>query len=107
MAKSKKEHKPSITPTEEASFVGACTGMQGHIYDYKPGTFTGTDQYEKTTEMLINYCCSTLPESSALRYCCMELQLKTFPKPTMAASIPQSAAFPLHLGKTNWNSGRN
>ena len=59
MKSTKKDAKAPSTLTEEETFVGACTGMQGHIYDYKPGTFTGTDEYEKTTDMLINYCCST------------------------------------------------
>jgi len=62
--------------------------MQGHIYDYKPGAYSGTDEFEATTTMLINYCSSNMPESSAIRYCLTELQMKTFTKPTMATSVP-------------------
>jgi hypothetical protein len=69
-------------------FIGGCAEMQGNIYDYKPGAYSGTDEYERTTTALINHCCSTLPESSALRYCLKELTKKIFPKPIMAASIP-------------------
>ena len=69
-------------------FVGSSPGMQSHIYDYKPGAYFGTDQCETNATMLIDLCCSTLHESSALRYCLTELVRKQITKPTMATSVP-------------------
>ena len=60
--------------------------MQGHIFDYKPGAYSGTDEYERTTTRLIEHCCSTMSESSSLRSCFTELKMKTITKPSMKYS---------------------
>jgi hypothetical protein len=69
-------------------FRGACTEMNGHVYNYKPGAYSGTDEYETTTTALINHCASTLPQSNAVRQSLLELRRKEIPKPTYDASIP-------------------
>ena len=57
-----------------------CAEMQGHIFNYRPGAYSGTDEFEKTSTMIISHCCSTMPESSMLHYCLSELDKKDNPQ---------------------------
>ena len=93
--KNKNGNSKPTTNNSHTKFTGATKEMLGHIYDYKPGPYSGTTQFEKTTKQLITLCCSTLEESSSLRYCLTKLKKKIIPKPTLAKSDKDANGQPI------------
>ena len=43
---SRKQHKLNKQQSN-VKFRGACMEMQGHVFNYRPGAYFGTDEFEK------------------------------------------------------------
>ena len=103
--KNKNGNSKPTTNNSNTKFTGATKEMLGHIYDYKPGLYSGTTQFENTTKQLITYCSSTFDESSSLRYSLTKLKKKMMAKPTLATSAKDTAgnAIPSEQDKLEFN----
>ena len=94
-SKNKNGNSKPISNNSNTKFTGATKEMLGHIFDYKPGLYSGTTQFENTCKQLVTHCCSTFDESSNLRYCLTKLKQKIIPKPALATSAKDANDNPI------------
>ena len=79
-------YRGSNTPQTRV-FEGSCVAMKGYYYTHHPD-HQAVDEYQQTTEKLIEIVCSSCKESQLLKKCLKELTEQAIPEPTLGMNGP-------------------